>query len=70
MRVSGFSLLRQVLITDLPMRGNSYATEGVEHFVSEVLKMDNTDFVGKMEGFAVQGLRGMPRFKHDNILTF
>lgn len=51
------------------MRGSSYATEGVERFVSEVLKIDNTDFVGKMEGFAVQGLKGRPFFRPDNILN-
>jgi len=44
------------------MCGSSYATEGVEHFISEVLKIDNTDFIRKMEGFAIQGLKGMPFF--------
>ena len=44
--------------TDLPMRGVSFATEGVEHFLDNVLKVDNADFIGKMEGFAVQGLQG------------
>lgn len=44
--------------TDLPMRGISYASEGVEHFVDSVLKIDNGDLIGRMEGFAVQGLKG------------
>ena len=46
--------------TDLPLRGISYATEGVEHFMDTVLNVDNGDFIGKMEGFAVQGLQGKP----------
>jgi len=48
--------------TDLPMYGHSYATERVEHFISEVLKINNTDFIGKMKEFAIQGLKGMPSF--------
>jgi len=38
--------------TDLPLRGVSYATEGVD----SVLKIDNADFISKMESFAIQGI--------------
>ena len=45
--------------TDLPLRGVSFATEGVENFLEGALKTDTQDFIGKMEGFAVQGVKGM-----------
>jgi len=42
--------------THLLLCGVSYGTEGVEHFVDSVLKIDNADFISKMEGFAIQGI--------------
>jgi len=44
--------------TDLPLRGLVYETDGIENFLEGVMKMDTQDFVGKMEGFAVQGIKG------------
>jgi hypothetical protein len=44
--------------TDLPLRGITFATEGVEEFMASVMNIDNQDFVGKMEGFAIRGIRG------------
>lgn len=46
--------------TDLPMKGVTFATPGVEHFLEGVMKSDPQDFLGKMEGFAVQGVKGWP----------
>ena len=45
---------------DLPLRGVSYATHGVENFLEGALKMDKQDFIRKMEGFSIQGLSGKP----------
>lgn len=45
--------------TDLPLRGISFATEGVDEFMSSVMNIDNQDLVSKMEGFAVQGMKGI-----------
>jgi len=44
--------------TDLPLRGIALATEGVQHFMGSVMGIDNQDLVSKMEGFAVQGMKG------------
>jgi len=44
--------------TDLPMKGVTFATAGVENFLEAVMKTDPQDFLGKMEGFAVQGVKG------------
>jgi hypothetical protein len=44
--------------TDMPMKGVAFATPGVEHFLEGVMKTDTQDFLGKMEGFAVQGIQG------------
>jgi hypothetical protein len=44
--------------TDIPLTGVSFATDGVQSFLPGVLKTDPQDFLGKMEGFAVQGVQG------------
>ncbi|KAG1792380.1 hypothetical protein EV424DRAFT_1280151, partial [Suillus variegatus] len=44
--------------TDLPLRGVAFATEGVDEFMSSVMNIDNQDLISKMEGFAVQGMKG------------
>jgi hypothetical protein len=44
--------------TDLPMNGVTFATVGVKNFLEVVMKTDPQDFLGKMEGFAVQGVKG------------
>jgi hypothetical protein len=44
--------------TDMPMRGVSFTTSGVENFLEGVMKTDTQDFLGEMEGFAVQGIQG------------
>ncbi|KAF8228369.1 hypothetical protein L208DRAFT_1291848, partial [Tricholoma matsutake] len=46
--------------TDMPMKGVAFATPGVKHFLDGVMKTDMQDFLGKMEGFAVQGIQGKP----------
>lgn len=45
--------------TDLPLRGVTFATEGVQQFMGSVMGIDSQDLVSKMEGFAVQGIRGL-----------
>lgn len=44
--------------TDIPLQGFAFATEGVQNFVASVMGFDDQDFVTKMEGFAVQGMKG------------
>ena len=44
--------------TDLTTCSIMWATEGVQDFLQNVLKIDPQDFLCKMEGFAIQGLRG------------
>jgi len=44
--------------TDLPLRGIVYETDGIENFLEGAMKMDTQHFIGKMEGFAVQGVKG------------
>jgi hypothetical protein len=45
--------------TDLPLRGISIATEGIQTFMASVMGIDNQDLVIKMEGFAIQGIKGL-----------
>jgi len=44
--------------TDLSLRGITFATEGVEKFMGTVMRIDDQDLVSRMEGFAVQGVKG------------
>jgi hypothetical protein len=44
--------------TNLPLQSRSYNTPGISGFMETTLKMDRTDFLGKMEGFSLQGLKG------------
>jgi hypothetical protein len=48
--------------TDMPMRGAVFSTSGVENFLEGVMRTDTQDFLGKMEGFAVQGIQGTISF--------
>lgn len=54
--------------TDLPLRGITFATEGVGEFMTSVMNIDNQDFVGKMEGFAIRGIRGGFYFWHCDVV--
>jgi hypothetical protein len=45
--------------TDLALRSISFSTERLENFLPLVLNIDEQDFVGKLEGFALQSLNGM-----------
>ncbi|KIJ57835.1 hypothetical protein HYDPIDRAFT_103757 [Hydnomerulius pinastri MD-312] len=44
--------------TDVPLNGVAFATEGVQDFMGTVMGIDNQDMVSKMEGFAIQGIKG------------
>lgn len=57
---SGVEVLLHVTkgTTDLPIRGYSFATEGVSEILERVFKIDTQHFLTMMEGFAIQGLRG------------
>lgn len=45
--------------TDLPLRAVAFATDGVVDFMGSVMRIDEQDLTGKMEGFAVRGIQGM-----------
>ena len=45
--------------TNLPLRNVGFSTPGVKNFLDTVMKIDQNDFLGRMEGFAVQGMKGM-----------
>ncbi|KAG1775790.1 hypothetical protein EV702DRAFT_937025, partial [Suillus placidus] len=53
--------------TDLPLRGVTFMTEGVEHFMHSVMSIDNQDLVSKMEGFAIQGIKGAAKNHQDCV---
>jgi hypothetical protein len=44
--------------TNMPLRGVAFTTDGIENFLEGAMKTDTQDFLGKMEGFAIQGVRG------------
>ena len=39
--------------------GFTFATEGVNKFMEEVMNIDKQDLISKMEGFAIQGIKGL-----------
>jgi hypothetical protein len=45
--------------TNMPLQGISFSTSGVENFLEGALKTDTQDFLGRMEGFAIQGVKGI-----------
>jgi len=45
--------------TDLPLNGVMFMTEGVGDFMTSIMDIDNQDLLSKMEGFAIQGMKGM-----------
>ncbi|KAG1718187.1 hypothetical protein EDB19DRAFT_1838510 [Suillus lakei] len=44
--------------TDLPLCALTFTTPGVNHFMDSVMGIDTQDFISKMEGFAIQGIKG------------
>ncbi|KAG1724775.1 hypothetical protein EDB19DRAFT_1834028 [Suillus lakei] len=44
--------------TDLPLRAITFTIPGVNHFMDSVMGIDTQDFISKMEGFAIQGIKG------------
>ncbi|KAG1720619.1 uncharacterized protein EDB91DRAFT_1064769, partial [Suillus paluster] len=53
--------------TDLPLQGITFAMEGVQHFMQSVMSIDNQDLITKMEGFAVQGMRGAAKNHQQHV---
>ncbi|KAG1770314.1 hypothetical protein EV702DRAFT_1181649 [Suillus placidus] len=51
--------------TDLALRGIIFATEGVDDFMESTMNIDNQDLVSKMEGYAIQGMRGAAKNHQD-----
>ena len=45
--------------TDTPLNGTCFTTPGVEDFLPSVLKLDKLEFLARMDGYAIQGLKGM-----------
>ncbi|KAI5989961.1 hypothetical protein EDD15DRAFT_2198310 [Pisolithus albus] len=53
--------------TDLPLRGIAFTTDGVADFVGSVMGIDTQDLVSKMEGFAIQGIKGVAENHQQHI---
>ncbi|KAI5991220.1 hypothetical protein EDD15DRAFT_2197644 [Pisolithus albus] len=53
--------------TDITVDGVSFATPGVEGFLGMVMGIDNLTLVSKMEGFAIQGIKGAARNHQDRV---
>jgi hypothetical protein len=45
--------------TDMPLVPVAFTTDGVNNFLEGALRTNTQDFLGKMEGFAIQGVKGM-----------
>jgi hypothetical protein len=43
---------------DMSMRAVAFLTEGVKNFLEGAMKADTQHFLRKMEGFAIQGIKG------------
>ncbi|KAH7918192.1 hypothetical protein BV22DRAFT_1024987 [Leucogyrophana mollusca] len=55
--------------TDLPLRPIGFATHGVKEFMPTVMGMDTQDSITKMEGFAVQGIKGRAAKNHQQRVS-
>lgn len=58
--------------TDFTLNGVSFATEGVADFMSTTVKIDEQDFVHRLEGYALNGLKGIyypSPLSHDSLYT-
>ncbi|KAG6372114.1 hypothetical protein JVT61DRAFT_8828 [Boletus reticuloceps] len=53
--------------TSLPLRGVAFATDGVEDFMPSVMGVDKQEMVSKMEGYAVQGVRGAAKNHQERV---
>ena len=59
--------------TDMPLAPVAFTTDGVDNFLEGALRTDTQDFLGKMEGFTIQGVKGMNvacKFIDIFLLTF
>ena len=45
--------------TNFAMEPTIFMTNGLTDFIEQVFQLDNQDFVACMEGFAIQGLKGI-----------
>jgi hypothetical protein len=45
--------------TDMSMRAVAFSTEGVKNFLEGAMKADTQHFLSKMEGFVIQGIKGL-----------
>ena len=45
--------------TNLPLQGIAFATDGVADFMGSVMGIDSHSLISKMEGFTIQGMKGM-----------
>ncbi len=44
---------------DVPLKSISISTPGVQEFMEKTMHIDQTEYLGKMEGYALQGVKGM-----------
>ncbi|EGO01357.1 hypothetical protein SERLA73DRAFT_72302 [Serpula lacrymans var. lacrymans S7.3] len=53
--------------TDLPLRGVTFSTEGIETFMRTCMGINNQDLLSKMEGFAIQGIAGAAKNHQQHV---
>ena len=45
--------------TDVVLNSITFATAGVEDFMSTTMGVNQQDFIAKLEGYAIQGIKGI-----------
>ncbi|KAG9310640.1 hypothetical protein JVU11DRAFT_9215 [Chiua virens] len=55
--------------TDLSLEGVTFTTPGMQEFITAMMGVDHQDFLAKMEGYALQGLKVKVRRKIINNVS-
>ena len=44
--------------TDMPIKNVAFLTASIDGFMQNMMKLDYMEYLGKLEGYAIQGLKG------------
>lgn len=50
--------MQHAALLTFPLRSIAFTTEGIEEFMLSMMNIGNQDLISKMEGFAIQGMKG------------
>ncbi|KAG1786177.1 hypothetical protein EV424DRAFT_1551498 [Suillus variegatus] len=50
--------MQHAALLTFPLRSIAFTTEGIEEFMPSMMNIGNQDLISKMEGFAIQGMKG------------